>query len=86
MVVALLDRWRTVVEERANRKDTVPPYEFLHDHLFDWLDQSHLALDEQETVANLFGKLAKRELFMYSAYVQRLIARGEPGLSISSVR
>lgn len=87
VVVALLDRWRIAAEARATRKDTVPPYEFLHDQLFDWLDQCDLSADEAciSVVADLFGKLAKEELFLYPAYVQRLIARGEPGLSLSSV-
>jgi mediator of RNA polymerase II transcription subunit 12 len=86
-VVALLRHWCAAAEERASRRDTNPPHEFLHDQLFDWLDESYLATDAVclPEVANLYGELVEKELFLYTAYVQRLIARGESGLLITSV-
>lgn len=57
----------------------------LHDHLFDWLDSKHVVREagNLRAVAGLFGKLIKGGLFDYAAYVQRLVARGERGLSMS---
>ncbi|KAH7922771.1 hypothetical protein BV22DRAFT_1094076 [Leucogyrophana mollusca] len=55
----------------------------IHDHLFDWLDSSEVARESRNlrAVAALFGKLVKENLFEYATYVQRLVARGEEGLS-----
>ncbi|KAG1727617.1 hypothetical protein EDB19DRAFT_1897524 [Suillus lakei] len=57
----------------------------LHDHLFAWLDSKPIAREagNLRAVAGLFGKLMKSGLFDYAAYVQRLVARGEEGLSLS---
>ncbi|OAX39947.1 hypothetical protein K503DRAFT_781763 [Rhizopogon vinicolor AM-OR11-026] len=57
----------------------------LHDHLFGWLDTKAIAWEvgNLRAVAILFGKLVKSGLFDYAAYVQRLVARGEGGLSYS---
>ncbi|KAG1807752.1 hypothetical protein EV424DRAFT_1543731 [Suillus variegatus] len=57
----------------------------LHDYLFDWLDSKPVVREagNLRAVAGLFGKLMKNGLFDYAAYVQRLVARGEEGLSLS---
>jgi mediator of RNA polymerase II transcription subunit 12 len=59
----------------------------LHDHLFDWLDSKPVVREagNLRAVAGLFGKLMKGGLFDYAAYVQRLVARGEEGLSLNEV-
>ena len=59
----------------------------LHDYLFDWLDISEVAADSANlrSVSALFGKLVKDSLFDYATYIQRLVARSEPGLSCSEV-
>ena len=59
----------------------------LHDYLFDWLDTSEVAADSANLrcVSALFGKLVKDGMFDYAAYIQRLVARSEPGLSCSEV-
>ncbi|KAJ7209594.1 hypothetical protein GGX14DRAFT_630911, partial [Mycena pura] len=83
--VTLIRNWRDKVGNRATRKDFTGPDEFLQDQLFDWLDTSDIADDAQtlSSVAILFGKLVKDGLFSYAGYIQRLIARGECGLSYS---
>jgi mediator of RNA polymerase II transcription subunit 12 len=85
--VTLLRIWRDKANDRAIRRDIAPPGEFIQDQLFDWLDQSDAAGDEEnvKSVALLFGKLVKDDLFSYAIYLQRLIARGEPGLSFNQV-
>ncbi|RDB24995.1 Mediator of RNA polymerase II transcription subunit 12 [Hypsizygus marmoreus] len=84
--VTLIRNWRTLAGDRANRRDFSPPDEFLQDRLFDWLDSSESAGEPENirAVALLFGKLVKHELFSYASYIQRLIARGEQGLSFTS--
>lgn len=81
--VTLIRIWREKAGDRANRRDFSPPDEFLQDKLFDWLDTSDVAgePDNIRAVALLYGELVKHELFSYAGYIQRLIARGEPGLS-----
>ncbi|OCH91787.1 hypothetical protein OBBRIDRAFT_752537 [Obba rivulosa] len=81
----LLRLWRDKMEERAVRRDAPFPDEAIQDHLFDWLDTSEVAADPGNilSVSLLFGKLVKSGLFSYLEYVQRLIARGEAGLSIN---
>ncbi|KAF8887702.1 hypothetical protein BD779DRAFT_1672530 [Infundibulicybe gibba] len=81
--VTLIRKWRERAGDRATRRDFTPPDEFLQDHLFEWLDSSEVSEnpDNIRAVALLFGKLVKHELFSYAKYIQRLIARGEPGLS-----
>ncbi|KAG5638808.1 hypothetical protein H0H81_010037 [Sphagnurus paluster] len=85
--VTLIRNWRNRAGERATRRDINPPDEFLQDRLFDWLDSSDVAGDADNilAVSLLFGKLVKQELFSYASYIQRLIARGEPGLSFAEV-
>lgn len=59
----------------------------LHDYLFDWLDTSEAAADSANlrSVSALFGKFVKDGLFDYAAYIQRLVARSESGLSCTEV-
>lgn len=85
--VTLISNWRNQAYDRATRRDFSPPDEFLQDQLFDWLDSSDTAGEPDNIccVALLFGKLVKHELFSYASYIQRLIARGEPGLSFTDV-
>lgn len=89
VVFSLLRRWRDKYSERATRRDLSSSYpeEFLQDQLFDWLDESEGAGDEVNIgrVAAVFGKLVKEGLFGYAEYVQRLVARGEQGLSYAQV-
>src|ERR1700691_5830327 len=86
--VTLLRLWRNKCEDRAMRRDFTSPDDFLQDQLFDWLDESDVAGDDANlsSVVRLFGKLGKDGLFEYAKYVQRLIARGGPGLSDTQVR
>ncbi|GLB37302.1 putative transcription mediator complex subunit Med12 [Lyophyllum shimeji] len=81
--VTLIHNWRAQAGDRATRRDFRPPDEFLQDRLFHWLDSSDVAghPDNIRAVSLLFGKLVKQELFSYASYIQRLIARGEAGLS-----
>ncbi|TDL22582.1 hypothetical protein BD410DRAFT_821184 [Rickenella mellea] len=83
--ITLLRLWREKAEERASRRDFTSPNEILQDQLFDWLDSSDLAAEEDNLifVSLLFGELVEKELFSYPKYIQRLIARGEPGLLFS---
>jgi len=85
--VTLLRLWRNRCEDRAVRRDRTSPDDFLQDQLFDWLDESLVAGEEANLrgVAALFGKLVKDGLFDYAKYVQRLVARGGPGLSYTQV-
>ncbi|TFY51580.1 hypothetical protein EVJ58_g10491, partial [Rhodofomes roseus] len=61
----ILEEWRRKAGERAIRHEAESPDQFIQDQVFDWLD----------------GHLVKQGLFSYQQYVQRLIARGEAGLS-----
>ncbi|KAF5386158.1 hypothetical protein D9615_002361 [Tricholomella constricta] len=81
--VTLIRNWRTQAGDRATRRDFNPPDEILQDRLFEWLDSSDVARepDNIRAVSLLYGKLVKYELFSYASYIQRLIARGEAGLS-----
>lgn len=85
--VTLIRNWRDKAGERATRRDFNPPDELLQDRLFDWLDTSECALDPSiiRDVALLYGNLVKYELFSYANYIQRLVARGEPGLTDQEV-
>ena len=85
--VTLIKNWRDKACERATRRDFITPNELLQDQLFDWLDTSDVAGEPNNIrdVALLYGKLVKHELFSYASYIQRLIARGEPGLSFAEV-
>ncbi|KAF6760086.1 hypothetical protein DFP72DRAFT_1031563 [Ephemerocybe angulata] len=81
--VTLIRNWRDKACERATRRGQDNPHTFLQDQLFDWLDNSEVAGDSCNirSVALLYGKLVKFDLFSYPSYIQRLIARGEPGLA-----
>ncbi len=85
--VTLIRLWRDRARERATRRDIETPSDFLQDQLFDWLDTSEVAGEtgNLRDVALLYGKLVKQQLFSYTKYIQRLIARGEPGLSFTEV-
>ncbi len=84
---SILRFWRGRAEERAIRRDRDSPDDFIQDHLFDWLDSSEAASDAANlsSIALLYGQLVKPGLFSYPKYIQRLIARGEVGLSSSEV-
>ncbi|KDR75321.1 hypothetical protein GALMADRAFT_249351 [Galerina marginata CBS 339.88] len=81
--VTLIRIWRDKARDRASRRDITIPSELLQDRLFDWLDTSDVAGDPNNIryIALLYGKLVKHEIFSYASYIQRLIARGEAGLS-----
>ncbi|OSD03951.1 hypothetical protein PYCCODRAFT_163808 [Trametes coccinea BRFM310] len=84
----LLLIWRNKAEERAIRRDAPSPDGQIQDLLFDWLDNSDVAGDPGNlpAVALLFAQLVKHGLFSYGLYMQRLIARGETGLSFSDAQ
>ncbi|KAF8629229.1 hypothetical protein AX17_005811 [Amanita inopinata Kibby_2008] len=83
--VTLINIWKERLSERASRRNLISPQNFLQDQLFDWLDTSAAAGNKESTnaVALLYGLLMERELFCYTTYIQRLVARGEPGLSFT---
>ncbi|KAI5116750.1 hypothetical protein M0805_001608 [Coniferiporia weirii] len=83
--VTLLSHWRNKTEERASRRDFASPDEVIQDELFDWLDTNDNASDERNLpmVSFLYGELIQRGLFSYDQYIQRIIARGETGLSFN---
>jgi len=85
--VTLIRLWRDKACERATRRDIETPNDFFQDQLFDWLDTSEVAgeIKSIRHIALLYEELVKRELFSYAKYIQRLIARGETGLSINEV-
>ena len=58
-----------------------------HMRLFEWLDTSKIVgePENRRTVAPLLGQLIKLDLFSYTQYVQRLIARGDVGLGLHAV-
>jgi mediator of RNA polymerase II transcription subunit 12, fungi type len=81
--------WHDGTRQRASRREWEVNHadSVLQDQLFQWLDTSEVAGEPSnvDSVALLFGLLVERELFCYSSYIQRLIARGEIGLSFSDV-
>lgn len=83
----LIQSWRNRACDWACRRDTGTPSEFLQDQLFDWLDNSDVAGEPSNigNVALLYGKLVRHDIFSYSGYIQRLIARAEPGLAFADV-
>lgn len=85
--VTLICIWRNKAYARASKRDITKPNDFLQDQLFDWLDTSEIAGETNSIrdVALLYGKLVKHEVFSYSSYIQRLIARGEPGVCYAEV-
>ena len=84
----LLRLWQDPAAERALRRDRESPHDLIQDQLFDWLDANEIAADADNlpNLALLFGQLVRRELFSYPQYIERLIARGEEGLSGEEVR
>lgn len=75
-------------EQLAMRDPSCPRGDALfHMRLFEWLDTSKTVgeLENRRTVAPLLGQLIKLQLFSYSQYVQRLIARGDVGLGPHAV-
>jgi len=85
--VTLICIWRNKASARASKRNITKPNDFLQDQLFDWLDTSEIAGETNSIrdVALLYGKLVKHEIFSYSSYIQRLIARGEPGVCHAEV-
>ncbi|KAH8993017.1 hypothetical protein EDB92DRAFT_1944966 [Lactarius akahatsu] len=82
VAATILRRARAQWGARAARRDSAAPDGKLQDLLFDWLDRD-ATCNDVPSVALLFGELVRSELFSYASYVQRLIARGEPGLLYS---
>ncbi|KAF8258181.1 hypothetical protein EI94DRAFT_1755363 [Lactarius quietus] len=82
VAATILRRARAQWGARAARRDSAAPDGKLQDLLFEWLDRDETGNDVA-SVALLFGELVRSELFSYASYVQRLIARGEPGLLYS---
>lgn len=78
----LLQRWRERLVPRSRSSDQ----EILQDLLFEFLDANESDAQSLPAIALLYGELVKGGLFSYELYIQRLIARGEPGLSFSDVR
>ena len=85
--VTLLHNWREKAVKRASRRDSTPPNEFIQDGIFLWLDTSDVAGEPRNIrfVALLLDNLIQSDLFSYGNYIQRLIARGESGLSYAEV-
>lgn len=85
--MSLLRAWRDKAEDRASRHDFASPNEVIQDELFDWLDENEYAGEEgnRPAVSLLFGELVEKGLFSYDQYIQRVIARGETGLSFNEV-
>ena len=83
----LLRHWRDRAEERACRRDIESPDDLIQDGLFDWLDTDDELCDDRNLnmATLLFGELIQKGLFSYDRYIQRLIARGEAGLSFNEV-
>jgi len=90
LAVTVLKAWHDGTRSRASRRDEEFNHadDILQDHLFHWLDTSEMAADSSiiRAISVLFGLLIERELFSYPSYIQRLIARGETGLSLADVR
>jgi mediator of RNA polymerase II transcription subunit 12 len=90
-VTTLLRQWKDKRDERALRRDSIADSggndELLQDYLFDWLDSSDVSGDSQNlsSVALLYYELIRHSLFSYTKYTQRLIARGDVGLSSTNV-
>lgn len=78
----LLQRWRERLGPRSRSNDQ----DILQDLLFEFLDANEPDGQSLPAITLLYGELVKGGLFSYELYVQRLIARGEPGLSFSDVR
>lgn len=85
--VTLICIWRNKAYARASKRNITKPNDSLQDQLFDWLDTSEIAGETNSIrdVALLYGKLVKHDIFSYSSYIQRLIARGEPGVCYAEV-
>ncbi|KAI0248197.1 hypothetical protein BJV78DRAFT_1334324 [Lactifluus subvellereus] len=82
VAATILRRARAQWGARAARRNSAAPDGKLQDLLFEWLDRDETC-NEVASVALLFGELVRSELFSYASYVQRLIARCEPGLLYS---
>jgi hypothetical protein len=84
VAATILRRARAQWGARAARRNSAAPDGKLQDLLFEWLNREETC-NEVASVALLFGELVRNELFSYASYVQRLIARCEPGLLCSEV-
>ncbi|KAI9510086.1 hypothetical protein F5148DRAFT_1182339 [Russula earlei] len=82
VAATILRRARAQWGARAARRNFAAPDGKLQDMLFEWLSRDDTC-HEVSSVALLFGELVRSELFSYASYVQRLIARCEPGLLCS---
>ncbi|KAI0259684.1 hypothetical protein BC834DRAFT_606637 [Gloeopeniophorella convolvens] len=82
VAATVLRRARAQWGARAARRNSAAPDGRLQDLLFEWLDRDDDCRDVT-WIALLFGELVRNELFSYAGYVQRLIARCEPGLLYS---
>jgi mediator of RNA polymerase II transcription subunit 12, fungi type len=83
--VTLLGIWRTKNDIFRHRYSSNE--DFIHDQIFDWLDSSEVTQDPANlaVIASFVGQLIQHNLFSYEMYIQRLIARGELGLSFKEV-
>lgn len=92
LVVTIISAWCDQQNDRDARRQMErdsgsTPNEVLQDALFDFLDKSDMLAGGERLgdTALLFGQLGKAKLFSFAAYLQRLVARGEPGLSFTNV-
>jgi mediator of RNA polymerase II transcription subunit 12, fungi type len=85
--VTLLRVWRMKANHAAAGDDFGSLDDLLQDHIFDWLDSSDVESESINVprIAVLLEKLVEHHLFSYAKYIQRLIARGEPGLLFAEV-
>ena len=83
---ALLKVWRRKADE-VDFGHQPSPGEYIQDEVFDWLDASEVAADPAnvQAIAMLLEELIRHDLFSYSNYLQRLVARGEHGLALTEV-
>lgn len=88
-VANVLRQYKEKLDEQLTLRDPSGPRgdALFQIRLFEWLDTSRVVgeLENQRTVAPLLGQLFKLELFSYTQYVQRLIARGDVGLGPQGV-
>jgi mediator of RNA polymerase II transcription subunit 12 len=84
LAAALLRTWSSMHSDKIGVR---APHDVVQDAVFDWLDASpHSTLESSALeVAALMSLLIRGSLFSYDKYVQRLLARNESGLSMTSV-
>ena len=88
-VTNLLRQSKEKLDEQLAMRDPSSPRgcALFQMRLFEWLDTSKIVgeLENRRMVAPLLGQLIKLQLFSYTQYVQRLIARGDIGLRPQAV-